>query len=113
MCEKMEKLVIESRPQDSNDGWEQQVNGNADRAEETRQKRIAMAEKREAVRLIEKRARRFMNAVAFALALIISGGVYLNYVDGFPVWIAASVAVGGIAILAFVIGWICGHRARC
>ena len=92
--------------------WDTQVNGRADKADEDRQKKLSWAQQQKANRQAEKRARRAMNAVAVALALIAAGGIYLNYVEGFPVWIAASVAVSGIAILAFVIGWICGHQAR-
>lgn len=132
MSEKMEELVIETKPMEKENAFGTQVEMNAQRAEEDRMRRIALEEERKAKqqaeearkkraaweegqrakKLVEKRARRAMNAMALALTLIIAGGIYLNYVDGFPMWIAATVAVGGMSILAFVIGWIFGHRAR-
>lgn len=112
MENKMEELVMEPRPLNTTGGWETQVNGKADEVEADGRRRISWAEQQKANRRAEKRARRAMNAMAMALALIVAGGVYMNYVDGFPIWIAASVSVGGMAILSFVIGWIFGHRCR-
>lgn len=112
MCEKMEELVMEPRPLDTTGGWEKQVNGHHAKKVADGQKKISWAEQQKANRRAEKRANRAMNAVALGLALIVAGGVYLNYVDGFPIWVAASVSVCGMAIFSFVIGWICGHRCR-
>ena len=112
MCEKMEDLVIEPRPLDASGGWDQQVNGKARRLDESREMEHKYWAKEAARRKAERRIRRIMNAIAFALALVIVGGVYLNYVEGFPIWIAASVTVTGIALLFFVIGWLFGRRSR-
>ena len=128
----MEELVIETQPTDKEDAFAPEVERNAQRAkierlrreaqeeemrarersEEARKRQLAWEEQQKAARRAEKRARRAMNATAFGLALIVAGSVYLNYVDGFPIWISASVSVGGMAILSFLLGWIFGHRAR-
>ena len=108
----MEELVIESRPLDMTGEWDKQVTDRAARREEDQKQQRNRADQQKANRKVERRVRRAMNAVALALALITGGGIYLNYVEECPVWIAVSVAVGGVTILAFVLGWIFGHRAR-
>lgn len=110
--EKMENFVNESRPLDTCGGWEKQVNGRADEVEAEGRRQMTWAEQQEANRRAAQRIQRIMSLLALAVALIVAGGVYLNYVDGFPVWIAASVAVTGIAMLFFVVGWIFGHKSR-
>lgn len=130
--ETMKEMNLEACPLSMDAEWCPLVNSRADKAEENRQKQIereqTLKEKRmaeearqrqlkwqeeqEAKRRTERRTRLAMNAVTVALALILAGGIILNYVDGFPIWVSCSMAVGGIAILEFVIGWICGHRAR-
>ena len=127
MEKKMEELKNTSRPLDNNGGWETQVNGRADekKAEEQRriiswaeqqkaeeQRRISWAEQQKAKHIAEKRIRRIMNLIAFALALIVGGGIYLNYVEGFPIYIAAAIIVIGNSLLWFVLGWIFGHKER-
>ena len=110
--ETMKELNMETCPLSMDAEWCPLVNSRADRAEEKRKQRLNWAEQQKANRKTERRVRRAMNAVALALALITGGGIYLNYVEECPVWIAVSVAVGGVTILAFVLGWIFGHRAR-
>lgn len=130
--ETMKELNMEACPLSMDAEWCPLVNSRADKAEENRQKQIEQAqtlkekrmaeearqrqaaweEEQKARELAEKRARRFMSAFAMALALIVAGGVGLNFIDGFPMWIATSVAVSGMVIYGFVIGWLFGHRAR-
>lgn len=128
----MEELVIEAQPTDKEDLFAPQVEMNAqraelerkrreaqeekardrERAEEARKRQLAWEEQKKAARRAEKRASRVMNATAFGLALIVAGSVYMNYVDGFPIWISEAVSVGGMSILSFLLGWIFGYRAR-
>lgn len=130
--ETMKEMNMEACPLSMDAEWCPLVNSRADKAEENRQKQIeqeqtlkekrmaeearqrqaAWEEEQKARELTEKRARRFMSAFALALALIVAGGVGLNFIDGFPMWIAISVAVSGMVIYGFVIGWLFGHRAR-
>ena len=112
MCEKMENFVNESRPLDISGGWEKQVNGRADEIEAEGRRRISWAEQQEANRRATQRIHRLMSLFALAVALIIAGGVYLNYVDGFPLPVAAGVAVAGNSLFMFLVGWLFGHKAR-
>lgn len=110
--EKMENLVIESRPLDMSGEWEKQVNGRADEAEADRLRHLDWEKKQKANRRASQRIQRLMSLFALAVALITAGGVYLNYVDGFPLEIAVSVVVFGNSLLMFLVGWIFGHKAR-
>lgn len=112
MCEKTEKIEKESRPLDNNGGWETQVNGRADEKKAEEQRHIRWEEQQRAKHLREKRISRIMNLIVFALALIVGGGIYLNYVEGFPIYIAAAIIVIGNSLLWFVLGWIFGHKER-
>ena len=103
---------MEACPLNMDAEWCPFVNERADKAEQSRQKKVSWAEQQKAKRLAERRARRFMSAFALAVALIVAGAIGLNYVDGFPVWLAAAVAMGGMTIYSFVVGWLFGHRAR-
>ena len=95
-----------------NGGWDQQVNGHAQRKDTQMEMEKCYREQQEARRREEKRAKRTLRLFCLALALITAGGVHLNYVDGFPVWLAVSVAASGLALLFFVIGWLFGRRYR-
>lgn len=110
--EKMENFVKESRPLDTCGGWEKQVNSRADEVEAEGRRRLSWAEQQEANHRAAQRIRRLMSLFALAVALVVAGGVYLNYVDGFPVGIAVCIVVFGNSLLMFLIGWIFGHKAR-
>lgn len=112
MCDKMEELVIESKPLDMTGGWDEQVNGKADKVEGNRKARISWAEQQKARKVAERRARRLMYSIMLGLALIVAGGITMNYVEGFPFPFAVGLATLGVAVYMFAIGWILGHKAR-
>lgn len=112
MCEKMENFVKESRPLDISGGWEKQVNGRADEVEAQGRRQMSWAEQQEANRRAAQRIQRLMSLFALAVALIVAGGVYLNYVDGFPIDIAVCIVAFGNSLLMFLVGWLFGHQAR-
>lgn len=109
MREKMEELVMEPKPMYMDAEWCRLVNSRADKAEEERQKRANLAEQKKENR--REREHRMLNAMSVALGMIAAGGIFLNDA-AFPLWIGASMAMGGITILAFVMGWITGHKDR-
>ena len=112
MCEKMEELKTTPRPLTLNDGWGPQVNGKAkskdDQLEMEKRYWAQEIARREAV----KRANRILRLLCLACVLIAVGGVYMNYVEGFPIWISASVTASGVALLFFVLGTLVGRRQR-
>ena len=110
--EKMENFVNESRPLDTCGGWEKQVNGRADEVEAEGRRQMSWAEQQEANRRAAQRSQRLMRLFALAVVLIAAGGVYLNYVDGFPIVISVCIVVFGNSLLMFLVGWIFGHKAR-
>ena len=110
--ETMNEKNMETCPLSMDAEWCPLVNNRADKAEEDRRKHSNWLEQQEAKRRAELRAQRIMRVLAMALALIVAGGIGMNYVEGFPMWIAVSIAGGGMAIYCFVIGWLFGNRAR-
>ena len=129
---KMEEFVNESRPLNMTGGWDEQVNGRADAAEEARKQQAAWAEEERTRRLAEearkrqaaweeeqrakvraqKRARWISFWILFGLAMILAGGIAMNYVEGFPFPMAVGLAILGVAAYMFTLGWIIGHKAR-
>lgn len=132
MCEKMEELVIESQPADKENAFGPQVEINAQRAAEERKRQAAKAEemrakeradearKRQAAweeeqrvkKLAEKRAKRILFGIMFGLALILIGGVAMNYIEDFSFPVAVAFSIVGVAAYTFALGWIVGHNAR-
>ena len=104
---KMEELVIAPKPMSMDAEWSELVNSRADKAEEERQRRMSWAERQRASRMAQ--AHRMLNVVAAALGMIAAGGIFLND-SAFPLWIGASLAMGGVTTLAFVVGWVFGHK---
>lgn len=109
---KMEASVNEPRPLSMDGEWSPCVNNRADRAEADRKERISWAEQQKANRKAVRRARRLLYGVMIGLALIVFGGVAMNYVEGFPLPAATAIAIVGVAAYMFTIGWIIGHRTR-
>lgn len=127
-----EIITMESRPLNMTGGWDQQVNGRADkaeevrkqqaeraaemrskeRAEEARKRHTAWEEELKAKKLAEKRARWIHFGIMLGLALIVYGGVAMNYVAGFPFPTAVGIAILGVAAYMFALGWLLGHKAR-
>lgn len=107
MREKMEELVIEPKTMSMDAEWSELVNSRADKAEEERQRRMSWAEKQRATHMAQ--THRVLNAVAAGLGMIAAGGIFLND-SAFPLWVGASLAMGGAAILVFVMGWLFGHK---
>lgn len=109
---KMEELVIEPRPLSMDGEWSPCVDNRADRAEADRKKRISWAEQQKAHRKEVQRARRISFWILFGLAMILAGGIAMNYVEGFPFPMAVGLAILGVAAYMFTLGWIIGHRTR-
>ena len=112
MSEKMEELRPTPRPLSLNDGWDQQVNGKARRTDDQLEMEKKYWAEEIARRQAVKRANRILHLFCLALILITAGGVYMNYVEDFPLWLSSSVAVCGVALLFFTMGTLVGRRQR-
>lgn len=112
MCEKMEEFVKEPRPLSMDGEWSTCVNNRADRAEADRKERISWTEQQKAKRKAVKRAKWIMFGFMFGLALIVFGGVAMNYVKGFPFPMAVGLTILGVAAYMFTVGWVIGRRTR-
>lgn len=112
MCEKMEELKPTPRGLNLEDGWEQQVNGKAERTDyrlEMEKKYWAEEEKR---RRTIKKANRILWTFCIALLMITAGGIYLGYAGELPLGISVAVEICGAALLFFTIGLLVGRRQR-
>lgn len=110
MCEKMDEMKTGPGPLNLNDGWEQQVSENAQRQAANQEKKSRQRAEAEARRQEMKRANRTLSLVCVALALIAAGGIYMNCIENVPIWLGASSAVSGVAILFFMLGVVVGRR---
>lgn len=93
-------------------GWDHQVNGRADQAEEDRRKMRSWEEQQKAMMKRRKRTNRLLYGLSFGLILIIAGGCSLNYVNGIPQWVSIAISIVGVAALYFTLGWISGYKCR-
>lgn len=112
MCEKMEELKPTPRPLSLNEGWDQQVNGKAQRTDDQMEMEKRYREEQEAQQKAIKRANRILRMFCLALVLIAAGGVHMNYVEHFPLWFSTTVAVSGVALLFFTLGTLTGRSQR-
>lgn len=112
MCEKMEELKTTPRPLSLNDGWDQQVNGKAQRTDDQLEREKKYQAEQEAQRQAIKRANRILRMFCVAIVLIAAGGVYMNFVERFPVAVSIAIMVSGVALLFFTLGTLAGRRHR-
>lgn len=92
--EKMEELKPTSRPLNLQDGWEDQVN------------------RRAAKKAVKRQRNCFLWMFCLALVLITIGGIFMRQVAEVPLVVSASVAVGGTALLVFLLGLFVGLNWR-
>ena len=112
MEKKIEEMNMNPAPLTMDGGWEKQVDERAAAAKAADQRRISRAAQQKAAEIAERRIQLTMIALALALALIVAGAVYLNFVEDFPILPAACITVIGNSLLTFVLGWIFGRRSR-
>lgn len=112
MCEKMEELKPTPRPLSLNEGWDQQVNGKAQRTDDQLERKKKYWAEQEAHRKAVKRANRILYLCCLALVLIAAGGVYMTYVEINPLWLSVATMVSGVALLFFLLGTLVGRRHR-
>lgn len=112
MYEKMEELKPTPRPLSLNDGWDQQVNGKAKRTDDQLEMEKKYRAEQETQRQAIKRANRILWSFCVALVLIAAGGVCMGRAGEIPLGVSVSVAVGGVALLFFILGTLVGRRYR-
>lgn len=132
MSEKMEAFVNEPRPLSIDGEWSPCVDNRADKAKEARKKQEVQAENERTMRLAEearnrqaaweeeqrakarakKRAHWILFLTMFGLALILVGGIAMNYIEGFAFPVAVALAIIGVAAYMFALGWIYGGISR-
>lgn len=110
MSKETEAIAATENPFFVDSPWEGIVSQNLKAIDDRR----AMEEKERLERYYRKKQEekfhKRMNITALGLALVTAGGIYMNYVDGFPLEISVSVAVAGVALLAFVLGLLVGEK---
>lgn len=109
---KMLELIIEPKPLNMDGGWDAQVNGRADRAEEDRIKKLRWEDQQKAYRRARRRFNVILAGLMVGLALIAAGGVALNYIPAVPTDVAISVAIIGISAFMFTLGVVVGYQIR-
>ena len=112
MCEKMEELKTTPRPLSLDDGWDQQVNGKAQRTDDQLEMEKKYRAEKEARRQAEKRAVRTLRMITLGFALIFAGGVYMNFVEGSPMWLSIAATVAGASLCCFALGILLGRSQR-
>ena len=112
MCEKMEELKPTPRTLSLDDGWDQQVNGKAKRTDDQLEMEKKYKAEQEARRQAEKRAVRTLRMITLGFALILAGGVYMNWVEGSPMWISIAATVAGAGLFCFTLGILVGRNQR-